>query len=100
MKSLFVLSVAGLVALPAVAQDVGVSVMIGQLGFYGQIDIGRIPPPPLIFPKPIIIQHPRGHRAGASLPACSARTRAELGQALPQVRCMRAPGLFRAGRLV
>jgi hypothetical protein len=58
MKFLLALSVSLVVALPVAATDVGVSISIGQPGFYGHIDIGRLPAPPLIFPKPIIIQHP------------------------------------------
>ncbi len=38
---------------PASAQ---VSVSIGQPGFYGRIDIGGFPPPPLLFPEPVVIQ--------------------------------------------
>ena len=34
-----------------------VSVTVGQPGFYGRIDIGRAPPPQLIFPQPVIIRH-------------------------------------------
>lgn len=40
---------------PALAADVGVSVSIGQPGFYGRIDIGSLPPPPLIYPQPVVI---------------------------------------------
>jgi hypothetical protein len=43
-------------ATPAFATDVGVSVNIGQPGFYGQIDIGDFPPPPVLYAQPIIIQ--------------------------------------------
>jgi hypothetical protein len=35
---------------------VGVSVNIGQPGFYGRIDIGDRPAPAIIYPQPIIIQ--------------------------------------------
>ena len=35
----------------AFAADVGVSVSIGQPGFYGRIDIGSLPQPRLIFPN-------------------------------------------------
>ncbi|MGB4063848.1 MAG: hypothetical protein WBK19_08495 [Azonexus sp.] len=38
---------------PASAQ---VSVNIGQPGFYGRLDIGGFPPPPLLFPEPMMIQ--------------------------------------------
>ncbi len=40
----------------AFAADVGVSVSIGQPGFYGRIDIGNVPQPRLIFMEPIVIQ--------------------------------------------
>jgi len=38
---------------PASAQ---VSINIGQPGFYGRLDIGGFPPPPLLFPEPRMIQ--------------------------------------------
>lgn len=37
------------------AGDVGVSVSIGQPGFYGRIDIGGYPPPPVIYSRPVVI---------------------------------------------
>ena len=40
---------------PALAADVGVSVSIGQPGFYGRIDIGNYPQPQLIYPQPVVI---------------------------------------------
>ena len=40
----------------ALAADVGVSVSIGQPGFYGRIDIGNAPQPQLIYAAPMIIQ--------------------------------------------
>ncbi|HEX9452565.1 MAG TPA: hypothetical protein VF934_14210 [Burkholderiales bacterium] len=37
--------------------NAGVSVSVGEPGFYGHIEIGDIPrPPQLIFPQPVIIQ--------------------------------------------
>jgi len=48
----------GAVAVPARAADVGVSVSIGQPGFYGRIDIGNRPPPVLMYPQPVVIQQP------------------------------------------
>ena len=42
-------------AVSAEAADVGVSVSIGQPGFYGQIDIGDFPRPQIISPKPVLI---------------------------------------------
>ena len=41
----------------ALAADVGVSISVGQPGFYGQIDIGNVPRPVLIYPQPVVIQH-------------------------------------------
>ncbi|HSO45883.1 MAG TPA: hypothetical protein VLQ47_10225 [Rhodoferax sp.] len=40
----------------AFAADIGVSVNISQPGFYGRIDVGRVPAPMLIYPQPIIIE--------------------------------------------
>ncbi len=42
----------------AIAADVGVSVNIGQPGFYGQIDIGSFPQPRVIYSQPMIIERP------------------------------------------
>jgi hypothetical protein len=41
---------------PAVAADVGVSITIGQPGFYGRIDIGDYPQPQLIYAQPVYIE--------------------------------------------
>jgi uncharacterized protein YcfJ len=40
----------------ASATDVGVSVSVGQPGFYGRIDIDNLPAPQLVYPSPILIQ--------------------------------------------
>jgi hypothetical protein len=40
---------------PAAAADVGISVNVGHPGFYGRIDIGSFPPPPVIYEQPVII---------------------------------------------
>ena len=50
-----VIAAATLIA-PALAADVGVSISIGQPGFYGQIDIGDYPQPRVLYAQPIIIQ--------------------------------------------
>jgi hypothetical protein len=44
-------------AAPAWATDVGVSVTIGEPGFYGHIDIGDFPPPRLLYAEPVIVDH-------------------------------------------
>ncbi len=46
----------GALAAPAFAGDVGVSVSIGQPGFYGQLEIGNAPRPQLIYAQPVVIQ--------------------------------------------
>jgi len=50
---------------PAVAQDVRVTIS-GEVapGVYGRVDIGGRPPPPLLFPKPVMI----GKHAGPQGP--------------------------------
>jgi hypothetical protein len=41
---------------PALAADVGVSVSIGEPGFYGRLDIGGYPPPQVIYRQPRVIE--------------------------------------------
>ena len=38
------------------AADVGVSVNISQPGFFGRIDVGRVPQPAVIYAQPMVIQ--------------------------------------------
>lgn len=47
---------AATVTTPALATDVGLSLSIGQPGFYGQIDIGDYPQPQVLYRRPIIIE--------------------------------------------
>jgi len=57
MKSLVTLALLGGIATLAGAQtSVGVSIGINQPGVYGRIDLGNVPPPPLVYPQPVIIQ--------------------------------------------
>ena len=42
-------------AAPVFAGDVGVSVTVGQPGFYGRIDVGSYPQPMIVYPQPIVI---------------------------------------------
>jgi hypothetical protein len=43
----------------ALGADIGISINIGQPGFYGQINIGGIPqPPPLIYTQPVVAVPP------------------------------------------
>jgi hypothetical protein len=43
-------------ATPARAADVGVSVSVGQPGFYGRLDMGDYPEPQLLYRQPRMIQ--------------------------------------------
>jgi hypothetical protein len=43
-------------ATPAIAADVGVSISIGQPGFYGRLDIGDFPSPQVIYAQPMMIE--------------------------------------------
>ena len=42
------------------ATDIAVSVAIGQPGFYGTINLGNMPPPQLIYTRPVVIHQPVG----------------------------------------
>ena len=57
MKTLASLIAMAFVAAPAFAADVGVSIEVGEPGFYGRIDLGNAPRPVLIYPEPIVIIH-------------------------------------------
>ena len=56
MKKILYAALFGACAAPAFAADVGASISIGQPGFYGQIDIGNVPQPQLVYPQPVVIQ--------------------------------------------
>jgi hypothetical protein len=49
-------AVVAAVTVPAFAADVGVSVQVGEPGFYGRIDVGNFPQPQVIYAKPVVIQ--------------------------------------------
>jgi hypothetical protein len=52
-------ALAALVAAPAHATDVGVSVSVSQPGVYGRIDIGRFPQPQVVVQQPVIVAPPQ-----------------------------------------
>lgn len=63
MKHIFattLIAMGAATALPATAGDVGISINIGQPGFFGQIDLGAVPAPPpaLIYARPVVIERP------------------------------------------
>ena len=55
MKRLLFAAALALAATSASAADVGVSITIGEPGFYGRIDIGDYPRPRLIYSEPRVI---------------------------------------------
>ena len=55
MKKALFATLLGVCAVPTFAADVGVSISVGQPGFYGQIDIGNIPRPPVVYAQPVVI---------------------------------------------
>ncbi|WP_239189788.1 hypothetical protein [Candidatus Nitrotoga sp. HW29] len=56
MKRFLFVAALVIITAPALAANVGVSVNIGQPGFYGRIDIGNYPQPQLIYSAPVMVQ--------------------------------------------
>ena len=56
MKLHLLITAAVLVAGSARATDVGVSVSVGDSGFYGRIDVGDHPKPQVVSPIPVVVQ--------------------------------------------
>jgi hypothetical protein len=56
MKRILFAVMITLVATSAYAADVGVSVSVGQPGFYGRIDIGGFPQPEVIYARPVVVR--------------------------------------------
>jgi hypothetical protein len=56
MKCSALLAFALLVSGSVLAADVGVSITVGEPGFYGRIDIGDVPRPELVFPQAVVIR--------------------------------------------
>lgn len=57
MKRLVLAAAVAVAASPIGAADVGVSISVGEPGFYGRIDIGGYPQPQVVYPEPVVIQH-------------------------------------------
>jgi len=55
MKTFLFAALLGICAVPAFAGDVGVSISLGQPGFYGQIDIGNVPRPTVVYAQPVVV---------------------------------------------
>jgi len=58
MRKLIRLAVMLATPVVAFATDVGVSISVGQPGFYGQINLGPNLVPQLLYPQPVIIMAP------------------------------------------
>ena len=61
MNKTFTMTVAALIGIagqitPGLAQDVGVSISIGQPGFYGRIELGDTRRPRVIYAEPVIVE--------------------------------------------
>jgi hypothetical protein len=59
MKKTLIAALMAAMPILASAADVGVTLTVGQPGFYGRLDIGNVQipqPPQLIFPAPVIVQ--------------------------------------------
>ena len=55
MRTFLLIALASVIPIPALAGDVGVTISIGQPGFYGQITLGnQYTVPQLIFPNPVL----------------------------------------------
>jgi len=64
MKKTILAAALAAAALPAFAADVGVSVTVGQPGFYGQINIGDFPQPRLVYAQPVIVRRAPDYDGG------------------------------------
>lgn len=62
-RILWVTAFAVLFSTPSQAADVGVSISLGQPGFYGQIELGDFPRPQLVYSEPRYIERIVHHRA-------------------------------------
>jgi hypothetical protein len=56
MKRFLIVTLLTFATASAYAAEVGISIAVGEPGFYGQIDIGDYPPPRLIYAEPVIVQ--------------------------------------------
>lgn len=64
MKRVLIAVVATACVVPAFAADAGVSINVDQPGFYGQINIGNVAPPQVIYAQPVIVQQVPEYRGG------------------------------------
>jgi hypothetical protein len=55
MKRVLCAAALAIATVPALAADIGVSINVGQPGFFGRIDIGNFPQPQVVNVQPVII---------------------------------------------
>ena len=67
MKQILLAAVLAAASGPAFAGDVAVSVSVGQPGFYGQIDIGNVVRPPVVYAQPVVVERVPEYREVAPL---------------------------------
>lgn len=56
MKTFLYAVLSAVCVTPVFAGDLGLTISVGQPGFYGQLDIGSFPRPPLVYAQPVVIQ--------------------------------------------
>lgn len=56
MKRLLLAATLVAASAPAFAGDVAVSISVGEPGFYGQIDIGNVPAPRVVYARPVVVE--------------------------------------------
>ena len=56
LTALAATTISGAIAGTAAAADVGISINIGEPGFYGRLDIGDFPQPSVIYNQPVVIE--------------------------------------------
>ncbi len=57
MNRILIFVFLALSVMPASAANVGISISVGEPGYYGRLDIGDYPRPRLIYTEPIIVRH-------------------------------------------
>jgi hypothetical protein len=65
MKQILLAAVLAATSAPAFAGDVAVSVSVGEPGFYGQLNIGNMPPPAVVYARPVVIESVPEYREAA-----------------------------------
>jgi len=55
MRGILLAAALSVATVPVLAADVGVSISVGEPGFYGRINIGDVPEPEVIYADPVIV---------------------------------------------